>query len=114
MLNFHVKFTQCVANLWQSYIGFSAIAIVTFFESQPNLKDLDDKCQEFTEYTLNELQFLYMKAEGDNKKVFTNLTIIIIFQHLIWNSETFLVVHSSCRQWVLILPLLKVHKRSTV
>ncbi|KAG2335812.1 hypothetical protein BDR05DRAFT_953807 [Suillus weaverae] len=65
---------QRVADSYRSNIGSAAIAIViVYFESQDSLRDSDDNRAEFAVFALSNLQFLYKKANGDDKSKFRGL-----------------------------------------
>jgi hypothetical protein len=77
---------QCVADSYRSAIRSAAISILTaYFESQDELKDSDENRQEFTKYALDNLRFLYRKADGDNKTI--SVHIVFFFLALILDIE---------------------------
>jgi hypothetical protein len=45
------------------------VIVLTYLDSQDELKDSDENRQEFAEYALNNLRFLYKKANGEDKSV---------------------------------------------
>ncbi|KAG2155872.1 uncharacterized protein EDB93DRAFT_1247513 [Suillus bovinus] len=71
----HVFLTvRQVTDSYHSYIGSATIAIViAYLKSQDSLKDSDDNRTEFAQFTLNKLQFLYKKANGNDKSKFQGL-----------------------------------------
>ena len=61
---------QCLVDLWHNIIGSNCIAVLmAFFDTQPDLRDLDEKCIGFTKYYLEDLRFLYKDSKHKNKKV---------------------------------------------
>lgn len=58
--------------------------ILSYFESQPDLKNSDDARQDFAKYMLENLRFLYLSSDGSDKKasvpyiVFTSPVTLIL------------------------------------
>ena len=63
---------QRVSDSWRNTISSAAIAIIlAYCNSNPELKDSDDKQKEFADYYLENLCFLYKSSDSDNPKVST-------------------------------------------
>ena len=69
---------QRLADSWRSSIGSVALLIIiTFFESQDDLKDSDENRAKFAEYALDKLRFCYKKANGDDEEVSAPLACMV-------------------------------------
>ena len=65
-----IQTVQCTSDSWCNTTGSTAIAVVLdYCNSNPELKDSDDKRQEFVAYYLKHLRFLYKKSEDDDPTV---------------------------------------------
>ena len=63
---------QHVSDSWRNTIGSAAIAIIlAYCNSNPELKDSDDKWKKLADYYLENLRFLYKSSDSDNPKVST-------------------------------------------
>ena len=64
---------QRLADSWRSIIGSNGIAILmAFFDTQPDLRDLDEERIGFAKYYLEDLRFLYKDSSHENKKVLSS------------------------------------------
>jgi hypothetical protein len=51
--------------------------LMSFFDTQPDLRHLDSERVEFAKYYLEDLRFLYKDSEHENKKVCNPKTLVI-------------------------------------
>ena len=67
---FMLQTLQHVSDSWRSTISSTTITVVlAYCKANVDLKDSDELHQEFAKYYLQDLCFLYHKAEGDDPKV---------------------------------------------
>ena len=65
-----IQTVQRTSDSWHNTTGSTAIAVVlAYCNSNPELKDSDDKRQEFAAYYLEHLRFLYKKSDDDDPTV---------------------------------------------
>ena len=61
---------QRLADSWRNVVGSTGIAILlTFLDTQEDLRDSDEEHIKFARYYLEDLCFLYKDTEHNNKKV---------------------------------------------
>src|ERR1700683_2168678 len=72
LLHSTLQTVQRTSNSWRNTTGSTGIAVtLAYCNSNPDLKDSDDNCQEFAAHYLEHLHLLYKKSDGDDPKVST-------------------------------------------